>query len=202
MKKVSVLIPVFNQEVLIRKAITSIPQRDDLEIIVCDDASTDKTVQVIESFSNIKLLKNSINKGIGHTVNKLLDSATGEYIVLLGSDDYFYTEVFNHVINTFLYSDINYDIVYFNLEINNGTVWCLTESTKYYYCGSVKFIRRCFIGTIRCPEIRYAEDYPFFIELMKKSPKEIFTNQIVKHYNFPRINSLVDEVLQGSTVQP
>ena len=43
MKILSVIIPVYNQQDLIIKAINSIPVRDDLEIIVVDDASTDKT---------------------------------------------------------------------------------------------------------------------------------------------------------------
>ena len=197
MKKVSVLIPVFNQEVLISKAIASIPTRDDLEIIICDDCSTDHTVQVIENLSHITLLKNPVNKVVGYTVNKLLNAATSEYIVLLGSDDYFYTEAFNQVIDEFLYNINNYDIVYFNLQINDGTIWRVTESTKYQYCGTVKFIKRSFIGPTRCPEIRYAEDFYFFEALMKKSPLEIFTDQVVKHYNFPRKNSLVDEALQN-----
>jgi glycosyltransferase involved in cell wall biosynthesis len=41
--KVSVIIPVYNQEVLVLKALDSIPTRDDIEIIVIDDGSTDDT---------------------------------------------------------------------------------------------------------------------------------------------------------------
>lgn len=192
MKKLSVLIPVFNQEILITKAIQSIPKRDDIEIIVCDDASVDSTFKVLSAIENIKILSNEENKGVGYTVNKLLDHASGEYIVLLGSDDYFYSDIFEHVVDEFLYSFEYYDIIYFDLRTNDGTLFTLNENTKFHHCGSVKFIKRLFIGDTRCPEIRAAEDYAFYVELMKKQPKEIFTHQIVKHYNFPRKSSLIN----------
>ena len=45
MLKVSVLIPVWNQESLIERAVHSIPRRDDIEIVAVDDGSTDDTLQ-------------------------------------------------------------------------------------------------------------------------------------------------------------
>ena len=42
-KLVTVIIPVYNQEELVIKALESIPKRNDIEIIVIDDGSTDKT---------------------------------------------------------------------------------------------------------------------------------------------------------------
>ena len=93
--RVSILIPVYNQESLIERCINSIPKRDDIEIIVVDDCSTDNTLKVLEKFDNIKIIKNETNLGIGSTRNKLLDNASGDYIFFLDSDDYLYTEEFN-----------------------------------------------------------------------------------------------------------
>ena len=50
-KILSILIPVYNQEDLVIKAINSVPERDDIEIIVVDDASTDKTVENLRKLS-------------------------------------------------------------------------------------------------------------------------------------------------------
>ena len=45
--KVSVIIPVYNQEELIIRCLDSIPKRDDIEIIVINDGSTDKTLHTL-----------------------------------------------------------------------------------------------------------------------------------------------------------
>lgn len=194
MIKVSVIIPVYNQETLLFRAIESVPIRDDVEIIVIDDGSTDNTwnnlLMFREDYSNpnFVVLYNSENKGVAYTVNRGLDIASGEYIVLLGSDDYLYTEEFVKAIESL----DGTDLIYFDLKINDGNVWKVTNESKYELCGSVKFMRREFIGDIRNPEhMRHAEDAYFYRYLMSKNPTEKFLNKVVKHYNFPRKNSLV-----------
>lgn len=59
------------------------------EVIVCDDASTDLTCEIIESFndSRIKLIKNDTNLGPVKTFEKALLYAKGEYIFLSDQDD-------------------------------------------------------------------------------------------------------------------
>lgn len=184
--KVTVIIPVYNQEVLVIRALESIPKRDDIEIIVIDDRSTDDTwinlLEYTKENPEVILLYNEENKGVGYTVNKGLDNAKGEYIVLLGSDDYFYKEEFEQVLDEL----DGTDIVYFNLKSNDGFEWYLNEDTKHIYCGSTKFIRRKFLGKTRNPEIRVKEDKYFYKKLLKKHPTEKFTYKIIKHYNYPR----------------
>lgn len=189
MKKISVIIPIYNQEVLVLKALDSIPKNDDIEIIVINDCSTDNTLNVLYEYQknrDIIILNNETNRGVGYTVNRGYDIAQGEYIVLLGSDDYFITEEFNKI-----YPYLNgTDLVYFNLRINDLTVWRVNEISSRGYVGSVKFMRREFIGNTRCPDKRQAEDFDFFQELLKKNPTEFFTDLTIKHYNFPREGSL------------
>lgn len=194
--KISVVIPVYNQEKLVIRAIESVPKDENIEIIVIDDGSTDKTWENLEKIlrKNITLVRNSENKGVAYSVNKGYDLAFGEYIVLLGSDDYFITEKFYEVAKEL----DGTDIVYFNLRINNGNIWRVTPETKQKLCGSVKFMRRKFIGDTRCPEDKRAgEDYCFYQELLKKNPTEKFTDITLKHYNFPREGSLVDLASKG-----
>ena len=199
--KVSVIIPVYNQEDLVLKAIESIPKRNDIEIIVIDDGSEDNTWNNLIKYRNeypdmfnLILLYNEQNKGVAYTVNKGYDNAKGEYVVLLGSDDYFIKNKFIEAIDKL----DGTDLVYFNLEINSGEVWKLKPENKETYCGSVKFMRRDFIGDIRCPEEKRAgEDYYFYQDLLKKKPTEKFTNITVKHYNFPRENSLSYLAVKG-----
>ena len=199
--KISVIIPCYCQQDLVIKAIDSIPKRNDIEIMVIDDGSTDNTWNNLLEYRNkhpellnLILLYNEENKGVAYTANKGYDLANGEYVVLLGSDDYFYTDKFEEAIKEL----DGTDLVYFNLQINNGEVWRLTPENKTGLCGSVKFMRRAFIGDTRCDENRrQAEDLYFYKELLEKKPTEKFTDITLKHYNYPRANSLTDLAKRG-----
>lgn len=184
----TVIIPVYNQEDLIIRAIESVPYGS--EIIVVNDGSTDNTLHAVRGYrgqnkNTIRLFSDHVNRGVGYAVNCGLNFATGDYIVLLGSDDYFIPgieKVMKQLDGT--------DLVYFNLRINDGTFIQLTEENKMSYCGSVKFMRREFIGDTRCPEIRVEEDKSFYMQLLAKNPTEKFTGIAAKHYNFTRTGSL------------
>jgi len=198
--KVSVVIPVYNQESLIERAIRSIPLRDDIEIIVVDDGSTDDTWNKLVTIGielndpNFIVLHNRKNMGVGYTVNRGLDIADGEYIVLLGSDDYFYTDEFLKAMEQL----DGTDLVYFDLKVNDGSIFKLTEESKRNLCRSTKFMRKEFVGDTRNPDIRQGEDWFFYDELLKKNPTERFTNLLVKHYNFPRKGSLTYIAVHGN----
>lgn len=197
--KLSVIIPVLNQESLILRAIDSIPLNKDIEIIVIDDGSTDRTYHNVVKKTNrndIILLKNDKNMGVSYSVNRGLDVAKGEYVVLLGSDDYFITDNFITVFDKYL---TGADLVYFDLEVNSGDVWNVTkDTTRSIFCGSVKFMRREFIGDTRNPvDKRAGEDWYFYQALLKKNPTEVFTKEVVKHYNFPRRDSLSNLASRG-----
>lgn len=200
MYKVSVIIPAYNQEKLVIKAIESVPTRDDVEVIVIDDGSSDNTWNNLVDYAkenenkNLVLLYNQENKGVAYTVNKGYDNAKGLYVVLLGSDDYFYTDKFNEIMQQL----DGTDLIYFNLQVNNGDVWKVTPQNKTGLCGSVKFMKKSFIADTRNPiDKKAGEDLYFYKELLNKNPSEKFTDITVKHYNYPRENSLTDLVKKG-----
>lgn len=191
--KLSVVVPVYNQEDLILRALYSVPNRNNIEIIIVNDGSTDKTHNKILDFindksclTNKKYYNLEINQGVSNAVNIGLENAKGEYIVLLGSDDYFLPTI-EEVIN----SVKGEDLVYFDLEITDGTIWHLDNQSKTSICGSVKLMRNDFIKGLKNDINRpYGEDYYFFQDLLKRNPIEKFTNIVAKHYTFPREGSL------------
>lgn len=91
MKKVSILMPMYNSEKYVQESIDSILNQsyENFELIIVDDGSIDSSLEIVEKYndSRIKLYKNIVNKGLPYTRNKLLSLATGEYIALLDSDD-------------------------------------------------------------------------------------------------------------------
>ena len=91
--KVSVVITAFNEELFLGRCIRSIISQslasDLFEVIVVDDASTDKTSYALELFGeSIKVLKNPVNLGLPASINRGIQSAHGDYFVRLDGDDY------------------------------------------------------------------------------------------------------------------
>ena len=88
---VSVVITAYNRAETIRRAVDSVMAQsvDDFEIIVVDDASTDETADVVKTLENpkIRLIRNSVNKGIGGAKNVGVLGAHGRYVAFLDSDD-------------------------------------------------------------------------------------------------------------------
>lgn len=88
---VSVAMPVYNAENYIRKAIDSILNQTykDFELIVVNDASTDKSAEIILTYNDprIRYVENTSNMGIAKTRNKCVQLARGKYIAVLDNDD-------------------------------------------------------------------------------------------------------------------
>jgi len=87
---ISIVIPAYNQERTIKEAIKSCLSQDypDKEILLVDDASTDKTVAITHKLG-VKVIINETNVGIGCNLSRCQKEAKGKYIVYLCGDDYF-----------------------------------------------------------------------------------------------------------------
>jgi len=98
--QISILIPVHNGEKYIGRCIRSALKQthndDDYEIIVVNDASTDKTLTALEPYrDSIRIINNEKQLGLPATLNIAIKSAIGQYIVRLDSDDYVHNEYIN-----------------------------------------------------------------------------------------------------------
>jgi glycosyltransferase involved in cell wall biosynthesis len=91
MPKVSVIIPTCNRASFLKAAIESVLRQtfQDFEIIVVDDASQDRTREVIQSFTDprIRCIRHETNHGQGASRNAAIKEASGEYVALLDDDD-------------------------------------------------------------------------------------------------------------------
>ena len=91
---ISVIIPTYNREGKIIKALESVRNQkfQDIEIIVVDDGSTDSTCEVVSSIkdSRIRYIKHEKNKGGCAARNTGIVNAKGEYIAFQDSDDVWY----------------------------------------------------------------------------------------------------------------
>tara|TARA_B100000123_G_C25702110_1_gene415763 strand:+ start:555 stop:1187 length:633 start_codon:yes stop_codon:yes gene_type:complete len=93
MLDISVIIPVYNREKYIGRALRSILNqsidKSRYEIIVIDDASTDNSEKIIKKYSKeITLISNKKNLGLPASLNKGINNAKGRFIIRIDSDDY------------------------------------------------------------------------------------------------------------------
>lgn len=117
--KISIIIPVYNTEKYLSKAIESVLNQtfSDFEIIIINDGSEDNSGKIADCYSmnheKIKVIHKD-NEGLGYARNTGLKYANGDYILFLDSDDYIdkYTleKVYNKAKNT------NSDITVFNMR--------------------------------------------------------------------------------------
>ncbi len=136
MAKVSIIIPVYNVEEYIEKALDSACNQtlEDIEIICIDDCSTDKSVEIIKRYaerdSRIKLLKTEINQGQGNARNLGLKHVNAEYIMFLDPDDWFALNACELAYNQIKTNDN--DVVNFNYYI------FYEKNNKYKFRNGVK----------------------------------------------------------------
>lgn len=205
MIKLSILTPVWNQEELVIKGLNSIPRREDVEVIVCNDGSTDGTLAALKEYAkttdlNLTVLSNSKNKGVAATANRLLASAKGEWFHFLMSDDYLYTDKYNALIDSLYGKNGEADVVCMDLIENSGAEYVIDgEKSGDYYCAQAcRFIRKAFVDGIKYPESKLVgEDADFHAELKARNPKIVYTKIAAYHYNYPRVGSLIYKHLRG-----
>src|SRR3989344_2900127 len=88
--KVTIAIPNFNGEKLLEKNLPNILESGVDEVIVLDDGSGDKSLELLSKFTidngQLRIIKHGKNKGFIPSVNELVKNAAGELVVLLNND--------------------------------------------------------------------------------------------------------------------
>lgn len=103
MKKLSIIIPVYNTEKHLKKCFDSIVNQNnsEIEVIVVNDGSTDNSEVIIKEYTNkykdVFTYYKKGNTGVADTRNFGIEKATGEYIMFLDSDDYIDKKLYDNI---------------------------------------------------------------------------------------------------------
>ena len=83
---ISIIMPVYNGHKYLKKNVHSVLEQsyNNFEFIICDDASTDNSIDIINSFkgSRINILRKETKKGLFPTLNILINDSNNEFIRL------------------------------------------------------------------------------------------------------------------------
>jgi len=131
---ISVVIPAYNYADYLPAAIDSVLAQgiEDIEILVCDDASTDNTPEVIARYEaahpSVHGYRNLVNLGAVININYAVSLAHGDYILVLGADDYLAPGALAHLKAALDdHPECGYAFGRYNIEVGNGQIAALTH---------------------------------------------------------------------------
>ncbi|MEG0643131.1 MAG: glycosyltransferase family 2 protein [Clostridia bacterium] len=209
--KVSIVLPVYNRESTLESCINSIVNQTykNIEIIIVDDGSTDKSHDIINKFKKIDnriIYIYTKNKGVSNARNIGINKSSGEYITFVDSDDMIKTDTIYKMVEKI---STGYDFVRFNyyysneykLDSNMGQVIedellevnCETKKEKILkqlLCGNIStfvwalIIRKEVLNKLSPfnSEVKFMEDKLLYIDLFTYSNNYLLSNEPVYYY--------------------
>jgi glycosyltransferase involved in cell wall biosynthesis len=159
--KISVCVPAYNRADTIIELYNSFKKQkySNKELVICDDSTTDEVKMAVMALADpqITYIKNKKNLGFSKNLLKSLQSASGEYLIVLGDDDIFVDQLtlkkYANVFNT--HKDVYYiyaNQVQFSEKFDVQYEIKMFESNKYYAANQSTFkklwLTSIFIGGI------------------------------------------------------
>lgn len=206
MPYISVIVPVFNAESTLKKCIDSILVQNftDFEVILIDDGSQDKSLQICEDFAkkdNRVIVVHKENGGVSSARNYGLEIAKGKWVTFIDSDDY--------ISKGFLsFDDMDTDLIFcsyaniinakkcggFSSKIMSG--FTLSNIVALYGDNTIlrgpcaKMYKRSIIGQIRFPEsMKVGEDTYFVWKYLSRCKTYDIVPQNMYYVRFSTISS-------------
>ncbi|WP_219495355.1 glycosyltransferase family 2 protein [Proteus terrae] len=144
MYKLSIIIPVYNTGIKIKKCITSLIEQtySNYEVIIINDGSTDNSEQIIKSLisqDNRFYLFNTVNNGVAYARNYGIKKSTGDLLFFIDSDDWISNDYLYNMISNYQNEDflINTSVVY-KYENNTEKKWLNEKYSKDIIISTLK----------------------------------------------------------------
>jgi GT2 family glycosyltransferase len=225
---VSVIIPAYNHERFVGPAIESVLKQthSNLELIIIDDGSTDKTGKIAQSYDDSRLkYYHQKNQDAYNTINRGLGLSQGDYIAILNSDDIYTTDrlekllaaqqesnaacLFTDVIPI---SDTGEEFTDPNFGWN---LWHKKNRDWYFECKDLytAFLKGNFMVTTsnlfmtaeavkkvgKFCSLRYLHDYDYIFRLMLAFPGQVryLNNEKLLYYRIHSGNTLSEAAITG-----
>ena len=143
MAKVSVIIPIYNMEVYLNRSVSSVVSQsyEDMEILLIDDGSTDKSGQMCDEWSTkdnrIRVIHRQ-NQGLGATRNFGIHEACGEYVSFLDADDWYDKNAIETMVRVMERTKCdcvtgNMRLVYEDGNPDENKIWNIEEEEYFFH---------------------------------------------------------------------
>lgn len=214
MKKITVVIPVYNVEKYLKQCLDSVVNQSifkELEVICINDASTDKSLEILNNYSkkyeNFKIIDLKENRGVSIARNIGIENSTCEYIIFLDSDDFIDSKMYEKMYEKIIAeeSEIVECEYYLYKNRKSNYIKIFDKSKKYtkeelekwkeYLListhGVTKLIKKELIlkNNLKFPEGLYYEDNYFFYILKLLSKNVFVINKPYYYYRRENENS-------------
>ena len=188
---VSVIIPAYNAEKIVGFTLDSVINQTykNLEIIIVNDCSTDKTLDVLKEYEKkdkrIKVLSNEKNSGVAETRNNALNAASGDYIAFVDADDIWNLEKIEKQLNFMQEKDckLTYTSVQFIDNDGNltGQKFIVPEEVNFkkllkqnVITLSSAMISKEVLGERRFHDDHLHEDFIMWLEILKNNTDKAY----------------------------
>lgn len=213
MTLISVIIPCFNSGSILERALSSVLSQSHpkVEIIVQDNLSTDSaTCEILQKFKNQIRWIQEKDLGIYDAFNRGIQKAHGDWIYLMGADDYLAdSQVFEKLISYNLdskYKVITGDILNENIQdkwipkrFHSQFNWKIYWRNSVHQQG-VLYHKDCFSLGFFNPQFRVLSDYQFHIKLHRSSFKKLESSLLIAHCEATGISKTFNDALYAEEI--
>lgn len=203
--KITIGIPCYNQDSFVADALFSaLEQTVKCEIIVVNDGSTDKSLEVMRSYEKegIKVI-NQINKGLPSARNTLIMNMTGDYLLPLDADDMLEDTCVERMIKVIEETDA--DIVSPSFKcfgttqsdvilMPNPTLEDFRTANRVPYCSAIRKDALLEVGGYSPRMLWGYEDYALWIDLLKRGKKMVTMPEKLMLYRTKEESMLTEAV--------
>lgn len=182
--KISIVTTAYNIEAYVEKCLESLlaQTHKDIEIIVVNDCSTDKTMDIVGEFTDerIKVVNHSQNMGAGWARRTGIGAATGDYVITVDGDDWLAPDFIEALAKnaeetdadivsggiTYVWSEDYEEVKRFLPHISEGMDKFRDYGNKKIVFLNNKLVRRTMYDTVPYSTRRYCEDTPVILPLL------------------------------------
>ena len=125
----SIIVPIYNAAPFLRRCLDSIPIREDVEVIIIDDASTDGSSGICDEY-NFHVVHFPSNRGVSAARNCGIKHADGDFITFLDADDYYTENAIDIMLGAIKDYGADYDMIQFNHYVRRVSGEIATKGTN------------------------------------------------------------------------
>lgn len=203
--KISIVTVCYNEEKNIERTLKSVLDQisNDFEYIICDGKSTDRSVEIAESYKDAfaekgvnYIINSEKDKGIYDGMNKGIDIASGEYIYFLNAGDWFYSDDVIKKVVDHINNNASYDVYYGNVATVERNVVQIVVGKEDLYNNMTMCHQAVFALTAHMKERKYnldykiMADYNFLLGLKVDGKKFLHIDETIAYFSVGGVSTV------------